>query len=379
MATSFNDLPQELCNRIIQFFRYDRRTLLRLCLTSVRFVDEAQSFLYAKLTFNIMTSFKLILARASKLLSTLTVHNPSLAKYVKAFSYDIWLPEDHPGVYEKLRHAIRLMINVTWLEINTTIPHSPQGFFDGWTFQLKHFRCKFGSSDRKTIYKMLSTQLSLQSVYIDKFDHDFPSDCCLNIKRLCVEDWRSIEQILPGRSIVVLEILRLQESQLVELFNRSVPPSIKIQLGNLTHLTLKTNTFYTDLKTLAPYLTLLMILRIIGKDNQRYGVAKYAQNIAGKPEILCKLTNLKIFVWSLDVSLDSHRITEEEADELSDMLWELVELWFKEMPKLEEVYILKLDWEDPDNEDFYSHWIKGVGPTTVEAKTVLGRKSFYTR
>ncbi|KAF7760298.1 hypothetical protein Agabi119p4_10974 [Agaricus bisporus var. burnettii] len=362
MVTSFNDLPQELCNRIIRFFRYDRRTLLRLCLTSVRFVDEAQSYIYTKLTFN---TIKPKFARAPKLLLTLTVHNPSLAKYVNTFCYDIWLQKDGP-VYEDLRRALRLMINVTWLEMKTTIP---QGFFDGCTFQLRHFRCAFASSDTTAIYKMLSTQPSLRSLYIDYFHRDFPSNCCLNINRLCVEDWRSVVQILPGRSIKVLELLK------VESFFDSVPPSITTQLGNLTHLTFKTNAPYEFLESVAPYLTGLIVLRIIGKDR----VARSRTNIAGKPEILCKLTNLKIFVWSLDVTPSFHRITEEEADELYDTLWDPVELWFKEMPKLEEVYILNFDWEDPGNENYYSHWIRGVGPTTVEATTALGRKSFYTR
>ncbi|EKM77553.1 hypothetical protein AGABI1DRAFT_130248 [Agaricus bisporus var. burnettii JB137-S8] len=362
MVTSFNDLPQELCNRIIQFFRYDRRTLLRLCLTSVRFVDEAQSYIYTKLTFN---TIKPKFARAPKLLLTLTVHNPSLAKYVNTFCYDIWLQKDGP-VYEDLRRALRLMINVTWLEMKTTIP---QGFFDGCTFQLRHFRCAFAHSDTRAIYKMLSTQPSLRSLYIDYFHRDFPSNCCLNLNRLCIEDWCGVVQILPGRSIKVLELLQ------VEPFFKSVPPSITTQLGNLTHLTFKTNAPYEFLESVAPYLTGLIVLRIIGKDR----VARSRTNIAEKPEILCKLTNLKIFVWSLDVTPSFHRITEEEADELYDTLWDPVELWFKEMPKLEEVYILNFDWEDPGNEDYYSHWIKGVGPTTVEAKTALGRKSFYKR
>ncbi|EKM77546.1 hypothetical protein AGABI1DRAFT_130242 [Agaricus bisporus var. burnettii JB137-S8] len=88
-----NDLPQELCNDIVRFCKYDRKTLFQLCLTSIRFVNEAQTYLYAHLTRN---TTSLNFARSSKLLSTLTVHNPSLAKYVKAFGYDIRLRKDNP-------------------------------------------------------------------------------------------------------------------------------------------------------------------------------------------------------------------------------------------------------------------------------------------
>ncbi|EKM77555.1 hypothetical protein AGABI1DRAFT_108062 [Agaricus bisporus var. burnettii JB137-S8] len=363
MAVSFNDLPQELCNRIIQFSRHDRKTLSQLCLTSTRFVIEAQTYLYAHLTRN---TTSLNFARSSKLLSTLTVHNPSLAKYVKTFVYYIRLRKDNPA-YEDLRRALRLMINVTWLEINTTIP---QGFFDSCTFQLKHFRCAFASSDTTAIYNMLSTQHSLQSVYIDKFDHDFPSDCCLNIKRLCVEDWRSIEQILPGRSIEVLELLQ------VGPFFDSVPPSITTQLGNLTHLTFQTDAPYEFLESVAPYLTCLMILRIIGKDDTRRRYS--SMTIAREPQVLWELTNLKIFVWSLEID-GNRRIQLGHTDELREMLWDLVEGWFLRMPKLEEVYTL--DYSDPFRHSgvYYSRWTNHMNPESVEAKVALGRKSFYTK
>ncbi|KAF7760297.1 hypothetical protein Agabi119p4_10973 [Agaricus bisporus var. burnettii] len=370
MAVSFNDLPQELCNRIIHFSRHDRKTLSQLCLTSTRFVDEAQTHLYAHLTRN---TTSLNFARSSKLLLTLTVHNPSLARYVKTFVYYIRLQKDNPA-YEDLRRALRLMINVTWLEINTTIP---QGFFDSCTFQLKHFRCAFASSDTTAIYKILSTQLSLQSVYIDKFDLDFPSNYCLNINRLCVEDWRSVVQILPGRSIKVLELLQ------VGPFFDSVPPSITTQLGNLTHLTFQTDAPYEFLKSVGPYLTRLMVLRIIGRDGSggtRFGNMwlPYAETIAREPQVLWELTNLKTFVWSLQIDVDRH-IQVGHVDGLREMLWDLVEGCFLRMPKLEEVYTL--DYSSPIRHagDYYSRWTNHMNPESVEARVALGGKSFYTK
>ncbi|EKM81230.1 hypothetical protein AGABI1DRAFT_127246 [Agaricus bisporus var. burnettii JB137-S8] len=362
MATSFNDLPQELCNDIVRFFKYDRKSLVQLCLASIRFVDEAQSYLYAQLTRNTMP---LNSARSSKLLSTLTVHNPSLAKYVKTFCYDIRLLK-HDPVYKVLRRALCLMVNITWLEINTKIPYSPQGFFHGCTFQLKHFRCQFASSDRKAIYKMLSRQRSLQSVYIDNFDGDFPSKCCRKIKRLVVEDWRNVVQILPGRSIFALELLH------VEPFFDSIPPSITTQLGDLTHLTFKTETPYDFLETVAPYLIRLTMLRIIGRDDE----TPSGMSIGEDPEILYKLSNLKIFVWSLEIDYDLNSgLT--EADELYQLFWDLVKVWFQGMPKLEAVYTLdRGSWHTGFP---YFHWTQNMSSKRVEAKVALGRKSLYTK
>ncbi|EKM77545.1 hypothetical protein AGABI1DRAFT_130241 [Agaricus bisporus var. burnettii JB137-S8] len=374
MATTFNDLPQELCNRIVRFFRHDRQTLLKLCLTSVRLVNEAQSYIYAALIIDNI-KFPTTIYKSFNLLLTLTVHNPSLAKYVDAFGYRIQrLPEDH-AVYEKLRHAIRLMVNVTWLEINTTIPHSPQGFFDGCTFRLRHFRCQFASSDKPAIYKMLSTQPSLRSLYIDEFDQDFPSDCCLKLNRLCVEDWRSIEQILPGRSILGLELLPIEGLMPVVPFSGSVPPSITTQLGNLTHLTFRTDTPYDFLEIMGPHLTRLMILRIIGRDLKN----ESRKNIAKKPEILCKLTNLKIFIWSLEIYCDYRNMTSEEVCELYNVLWDPLELWFRELPKLKAVYTLDFDSHDFDDEGYYHLWSKDKSPRAVDVKVALGGKSLYTR
>ncbi|EKM77552.1 hypothetical protein AGABI1DRAFT_130247 [Agaricus bisporus var. burnettii JB137-S8] len=213
---------------------------------------------------------------------------------------------------------------------------------------------------------MLSTQLSLQSVYINKFDHDFPSNCCLNLKRLFVEDWRSVVQILPGRSIKVLELLQ------VEPFFESIPPSITTQLGNLTHLTFKTKTPYDFLERAAPYLTRLIILRIIGNDNDTLS----GMSIAANPKVLYKLTNLKVFVWSLEIDDDLNPGL-ALSYELYKMFWDLVEIWFRGMPKLEAVYTLDRNFRHTVLP--YSRWTRNMNSKEVKAKVALGRKSFYTR
>lgn len=261
MAATFNDLPQELCNRIIRFFRSDPDTLLQLCLTSVRFVDEARSYLYAVISVcNSTHHLNITSAQSVKLLSTFKIHNPSLAKYVKFFIYNAMALEGDDPIYEDLRLAFRLMVNLTWLEIFTEIPYRLEGFFDGCSFhQLQHFRCKFATSDRMAIYKLLSTQSSLLSLCMDGVPQDFPSDCCINLQRLII-NWHNVAQILPGRSILGLELFDVEP-----LVNPATSP-ITAQLGHLTHLTFQSDDAGDFLGSVAPYLTNLIVLRIIARE-----------------------------------------------------------------------------------------------------------------
>ncbi len=262
-------LPPEILGVIIQHTENDRNTLCNLCLVSTSFLLQSQQVLYRDINVAggkdalVCSGWLISFTRAAELLKTLVKRNSQLAKHVRRlYHHNYYYNQYYWGL---IKQSLRLMVNLKSL-IFTSVDVPVPGLFDDCTFRLEVFGCDWPCSDTESLYhitRLLSSQIDLTSLYIwgswrsdGSFleAHDFPKLGVL------AGDRRTIESILPGRSMVTQLTWMPSEDE-----DRSTPPlMITSELSQIRILALGGYHERSDLRYFLPYLSSLQVLRLYG-------------------------------------------------------------------------------------------------------------------
>lgn len=263
-------IPQEIFNLVVYHARHSRTRLLNLCLAASCFRQEAQRLLYHEIRIKndscpptTWRTFTIGISRASQLFSTLTQHNPALAKHVRILYHSIFLRDNDRGYRSLLNQSIALMNNIEEL----TLCHSiPDEIFPACTsLRLRTFGCNRACDSlnfRTRILDFLATQPDLKSLFIVwNCDEPFPNTHCRNLTSLA-GDRNAVEQVLPGRECTITNLtwapMRMEDV--------SIPRIDRINpgLSNIRIFTLGGFLHRPSLAGFAPYLRCLQVLHLVG-------------------------------------------------------------------------------------------------------------------
>ncbi|KAF9451423.1 hypothetical protein P691DRAFT_807775 [Macrolepiota fuliginosa MF-IS2] len=371
-------LPQEIVHVIIHQAKDNRTTLYNLCLVSTSFLHEAQRSLYHNLNitddiFAFCSGWTIDFDGAKTLLITLTEHNTALAEHVHSLYHrltnvDHYNNEAHWKLFAR---SLQLMSNLKRLIV--TCSHPTTDYLAEYPFRrLEVFACDRSCGDPIT-YKdtmhLLSTQPHLKSIYVWDLFHNnepFPEDCCLNLEAL-TGDRRTIESILPGRSVTKLTWIPASGEDGV-----SIPRTIISELSNIRIFSLGGYYDRSSFHLLIPYLPSLEVLRLFGKSP---GV-----ELSVEFELIPKLPNLRVFIWTAGfaTSVKGWGCFDNESGVDTQRSW--VKDWFSKSRSLEVAYFHSRQPEPTPQR--YLCWKRDEdGPALVDAEEAVashGVVSWYS-
>ncbi|KXN90366.1 hypothetical protein AN958_04317 [Leucoagaricus sp. SymC.cos] len=215
-----SDVPLEIVDAIFYNLQHDLRSVRSICLISRRFWNDFRKVLYRRIALSdnddvLFNCFIVGSEKRTPFFTTLSTHNPSLARLLHTFLFDFSRftasNEDIDLVSKSLSSCLKLLSNVTDLSILSS-PHpivlGDCALLRSCTFQLQAFRwISIESVSATDLYEFLTMQKQLQRLTFiaERLSGSLPlpNTCCPELRDLFAGG-QLIQRLLPNRSITHL-------------------------------------------------------------------------------------------------------------------------------------------------------------------------------